>query len=358
MQENVILKPCTSMYVGGPARYFVEVKSITDLVEALKFAKEKNVPYFILGGGSNILVSDSGFNGLVIKICILGRTLINETDNYIDLEVSAGEKWDDFVKFTVDNNWYGLENMSHVPGSVGASVVQNVGCYGQEVGESVLCVKAVDTASLKNVILNNKDLNFSYRKSALNDSEMYKSKYVVVSIVFRLKKNGELNLSYGDLQKYFSEHNKLIPNLQTVRQAIINVRNSKFPFPDVPTNGTCGSFWNTPVVDEDTFGQIVQSLKEKGSEKKAEEMRSKKNVFMVKQGFKITPGLLVEILDMRGKKQGGAKILENHGGIINNYTGKATAQDILELSNEVVNAVEKTFGIKIKIEPELVGDFD
>ena len=355
--QNISLKSFTSMYVGGKARYFTEAKSVDDVLEALKFAKEKNLTYFILGGGSNVLVSDRGFNGLVIKICILGKKLIRETDKYIDYELGAGESWDNFVKFSVDNNLYGVENMSHIPGSVGASVVQNIGCYGEEVSETVLSVKLIHMDTLKQVVFGNKEIGFSYRRSRLNDANSDKGKYLVTHVVFRLQKQGELNMKYGDVQKYFATHPDITPNLHTLREAIISIRDNKFPFPDSPEHGTCGSFWNVDVVSELVYEKIIKKLQEKGFESKAEEMIKKKNVFIVTQGFKVVPGLFVEVLGFKGKHNGGAKILETHAGIINNFTGKATASEVFELSLSVIDNVYKEFGIKMKIEPELVGDF-
>lgn len=355
MQENVILKSFTSMYVGGPARFFTLIRSEDELVEALKFSKDKNLPVFVLGGGSNVLISDKGFNGVVLKIEIAGVTLLEETEDYVFYKVGGGEKWDDFVKFTVESGLYGIENMSHVPGTVGASIVQNIGCYGQEVSEVFVSAEVIRLTNLDKLTLDKNALKFSYRKSALNDPDVDKSKYVVTNVVFKLNKKGKPNLSYGDLQKYFSGKNLDDINLKSVREAVIYIRNSKFPFPDSPKNGTCGSFWNTPVVDKEAFEKIISKLKSKGFQNKADEVSNKRDVFVVAQGFKIACGLLVDALGFKGKKVGGARILETHSGIINNYTGEATAQDVFNLSKEITDKVEAEFGIKMKIEPELVG---
>jgi UDP-N-acetylmuramate dehydrogenase len=355
--ENIQLKNFTSMYVGGPARYFIEVKSREDLLEALNFSKEKKLPYFILGGGSNVLVSDSGFSGVVMKMCILGKKAVSETDKYVDYEVNAGENWDNFVKFAVNKNLYGIENMSHVPGTVGASVIQNIGCYGQEVSTSVVSVRAINVLTLEFTTFQKNDLLFSYRKSRFNDALVDKGKWVVTSVTFRLQKFGLLNMNYGDIKKYFSENKNISPNLKTIRKAIIKIRDNKFPFPDSPKHGTAGSFWNVPVVQEKTYLKVIKKLREKGFEKKAEEMLNNKSVFTVDQGYKLAPGLFVETLGFKGKSFGGAKVLEKHAGIINNFTGKAKALDVFKLSKEIIDSVQKQFGIQMKIEPELVGDF-
>ncbi|HEY4505486.1 MAG TPA: UDP-N-acetylmuramate dehydrogenase [Candidatus Paceibacterota bacterium] len=358
IQENIPLKPFISMYVGGPARYFVEIYTEKDLFQALHFAEEKGISHFILGGGSNTLVSDKGFYGLVIRINILGKRIISETHEFVEIEVSAGENWDEFVAFAVEHGLYGIENMSHVPGSVGASVVQNIGCYGQEVSESVVSVNLINTQTFERTTFIKSDMLFSYRKSRLNDSGLDKGKYVVMSIVFHLKKDGGLNMSYADVKRYFDENPDVEPTLKTVRQAIINIRDSKFPFPDSPKNGTVGSFWNIDVVDGTVYDHVIDKLKSIGFDSKANEMINKRSVFAVAQGYKLTPGLFVEVLGFRGRSVGGAKVLEKHGGIINNFTGTATAKDIFELSKIVASAVYKEFGVKMKIEPELVGEFD
>lgn len=346
------------MHVGGKARFFASVSSLAELKMALIFAKEKRVPVFILGGGSNIIVSDSGFSGLVIKVNLRGVKVVRESSKYRDYEVFSGEIWDDFAKFSVNQKLYGVENLSHIPGTVGASVVQNIGAYGQEVSSSVVFVKVINRKTLKEKILSRKEIKFSYRKSCLNDPRKYKNKYVVTSIVFRLWKKGKLNFEYNDLKKYFENHPKIIPSLKTLRMAIISVRDNKFPFPGSPKNGSVGSFWNAKSVNSKTFDSIIHKLRKMGHNKKAQEMVDKKSVFRVKQGMKVTPGLFVEILGYRGKSRGGAKILESHAGVINNFTGRAKAKDIYNLSKEVSEKVYKEFGIRLRIEPELVGDFD
>ncbi|HYF04572.1 MAG TPA: UDP-N-acetylmuramate dehydrogenase [Patescibacteria group bacterium] len=355
--ENVPLKPYTSMYVGGAARYFVEARSVHDIKDALVFARQKRIPYFVLGGGSNILVSDSGFNGLVIHIALKGRDVVQENDQGMKLIVGAGENWDDLVKFCVEHGLYGVENMSHVPGSVGASVVQNVGCYGQEVSDVVESVRLLHVETLQEVVWANKELRFSYRQSRLNRPEEDKGKYIVTAIIFSLKKNGELNLSYGDIQKYFELNPSISPSLETVRQAVTSIRDAKFPYPDSPQHGTAGSFWNADTVDEETYEQIIQKLDSKGYKEKASTLRKNKNVFEVAQGFKVPYAVLIETIGFKGRVQGGVKILETHAGVINNFSGNGTAQQVFELSQQVIDAVKSGYGVVLKREPELVGVF-
>ncbi|MFZ2621311.1 MAG: UDP-N-acetylmuramate dehydrogenase [Minisyncoccia bacterium] len=356
IRENTALKQYTSMCVGGPALYFTSVSSKEELIEAIKFTKDRKLPHFILGGGSNILVSDKGFPGLVIKMSILGKELLNDNIEYVEYELGAGENWDKFVEFTVKNSLFGIENMSHIPGTVGASVVQNIGCYGQEVAPTVKEIKVLELDTLNTLVLQNSDLKFSYRKSILNSER--KGKYIVTSVVFRLEKQGKLSLNYDDLRKYFENNANIEPNLKTVREVVIKIRDSKFPYPDSPKNGSVGSFWNAEAVDEKTYEGIIEKLRRRGYEDKALEMENKKSAFTVAQGYKVPYGVLIEVLGFKGKKYGGAKILKTHAGIINNYSGEATAKEIYELSNKVIERIEKEFGIRLKLEPELVGDFN
>lgn len=350
--ENYGLKKHTSMHVGGPARYFIEINSKEELIKALIFSKEKSLKIFILGGGSNVIISDKGFDGLVIKINIKGINLIREDQTSKYYEVMAGESWDEFVLFSVNNGLYGIENLSHIPGTVGASVVQNIGAYGQEVSTSVVSVKVLEIETLEEKILSKEDLKFSYRKSILNTTE--KGRYIVLSVLFALKKKGELNIKYDDIKRYFDGS---VPDLMSLRKAIIEIRNKKFPYPDSPVHGTVGSFWNAEVIDESTYNSIVKKLDKKGFMQKAQDLRDKKNAFTVEQGLKVPYGLLIEVLGFKGYKRGGVKILESHSGVINNFSGQCTASEVLDLSNEVISKIKEEFNINLKIEPELVGEF-
>jgi UDP-N-acetylmuramate dehydrogenase len=355
--ENVSLKKYTSLYVGGKARYFACVNSLNELKVALDFVGNRNLPVFVLGGGSNVLVSDQGFPGLVIKMSIPGIEKVKENKDSVYYKVGAGVIWDDFVKFSVKNELYGIENMSHIPGTVGASVVQNIGAYGQEVSETVYEVNLYDTEEKKLIVFKKEEMNFEYRKSILNDGSMRKGKSIVLSVVFCLKKSGELNSSYKDIKDYFCKNTKTRLTLVSIRKAIIEIRSRKFPFPDSPKKGTAGSFWNTEVVDQKKFNYVISKLKLLGHNKKADEMLKRKSVFKVSQGYKLSAGLFVEVLGLKGKKVGGAKILESHAGVINNFTGKAKASDVFRLSEEVIKKVYDKFGVKFKVEPELVGYF-
>lgn len=356
IKKNISLRKYTSMHVGGRAKYFIVVRNVDDLKNALRFAKKDTTPIFILGGGSNIIVSDEGFDGLVIKVEIKGRKKMLDNRLEVKFRVGAGESWDGFVSFAVRNKLYGLENLSYIPGTVGASVIQNIGAYGAEVSDCVDEVEVLDIKSLTLKRIKSKNCKFSYRRSIFNDPAESKGKYVVLSVTFKLKKEGKLNLKYSDLRHLGAR----LPSgvtLSDVRKEIIKARDRKFPYPNKPKNGTVGSFWNAEVVSEKVFKNILMKLRSLGFENKAEEMKNKKNVFKVAQGYKIPYGVLIEVLGFKGKINKGVKILETHAGVINNFSGKGTAREVLGLSKEVIDKVHKVFGVKLRIEPELVGDF-
>lgn len=347
----------TSMFVGGAAKYYVEVSVVEELKQVIKHALAENIKIKILGEGCNVLFSDKGFNGLVIKINITGYQLISETDDFVEYKIGAGENWDNFVSFAIDNNFYGVENMSRVPGSVGASVVQNIGCYGQEVSEVVTAVTAIEICSQTEKVFSVDSLNFGYRKSRFNDPASDKDKYIITAVSFRLKKQATVNSNYGDVQKYFIENGINKPDLKTIRRALIAIRDKKFPFPDTAEKGSCGSFFNAEVVDEKIYSRIVESMNNKGLTEKADYLIKMKASFCVAQGFKIPYGLLIESLGYKGRVNGGAKILESHAGVINNFSGQATAKDIYDLAQAVIRDVYQEYGVKLKIEPEVIGDF-
>jgi UDP-N-acetylmuramate dehydrogenase len=357
IENNISLRQYTSMYVGGASEYFYTLKNPNELPGLINFSREKSLPVFVLGGGSNVIVSDSGFNGLTIKNEILGIEKISEDDVSVTYKVGAGENWDKFVEYCVNNNLFGLENLSHIPGTVGASVVQNIGAYGAEVSNSVLSIDVFDTKDLKFENLKKDELYFSYRRSRLNDLNQDKGVYVVTRVYFKLNKSGELNTKYDDLKRYFSDRANSEVNLKNLRQAIISVRDKKFPYPDSPENGTVGSFWNAEVINEATYEKIISKLDNMGFSGKADEMRNKRSVFKVEQGYKIPYGVLIEVLGFKGKKNKTVGILESHAGVINNFSGVTTSKEVMELSQEIIDKVYQEFGVKLRVEPELIGDF-
>ena len=223
VREQVPLAPLTTLGVGGPARYFAEAHAESDVREAVKFARSRDVPLFVLGGGSNLLVADTGFNGLVLKIAIRGidRTA---TGNDVTFNVGAGEEWDSFVARAVEDNCAGVECLSGIPGSVGGTPVQNVGAYGQEVSETISEVEVLDRQSLQRKRFSSAECSFGYRSSIFNAT--MRDRYIILRVTFALFRGGKPTIRYRDLQTAFA-HIAGEPTLLQARTAVRDIRRSK-----------------------------------------------------------------------------------------------------------------------------------
>jgi len=249
--RDIPLSTHTTLKVGGPSAFFVSVASADELKEALEWAGEHRLPFFILGGGSNVLFPDSGFSGLVIQMDIKGIVYEEKGDSVRSI-VKAGENWDEFVEDTVKRNLWGLENLSGIPGTVGASPVQNIGAYGVEVAEQIQYVEVFDVGLRKLKRLTKEECVFGYRNSIFKQAKG--AQYIVTEVCFCLSKQGSAILKYKDLVTYFK--NKSTSNISEVRNAVLAIRAEKFP--DMVSCGTAGSFFKNPIVS-----------KEKGEELKA-----------------------------------------------------------------------------------------
>ncbi|HEY0908370.1 MAG TPA: UDP-N-acetylmuramate dehydrogenase [Candidatus Paceibacterota bacterium] len=254
ISENINLSQFTTLKIGGPARYFCAVTSEAELEEALAFAKSKSVRIFILGGGSNVLVGDPGFNGLVIKMEMKGIEFEKSTDGKsVLVTVAAGEAWDDLVAKTVEKGAWGLENLSLIPGTVGAAPVQNIGAYGTEVMNVIESVRAIDTESGAARVFSNAECGFTYRDSIFKRAE-YK-KYVIVSVSFSLSLSPAPNFRYKDIKEYFAAKKIASPTQLDIRNAVIEVRTAKFP--NLGEVGTAGSFWKNPIIPRAQFESLA-----------------------------------------------------------------------------------------------------
>jgi UDP-N-acetylmuramate dehydrogenase len=239
--EHIPLASYTTFKIGGNARYFVCVKNEVEINEAIEFAQDKNIPFFVLGGGSNLLISDNGFSGLVIKNEIKD-ILFEDKGDFNLVTAGAGEIWDELVAKTVERNLWGLENLSLIPGTVGASPVQNIGAYGTEAKDSIESVRVFDPKTKTFKIFSNKDCNFAYRNSVFKNS---KHKHLIItSVVFKLSNIPKPNLSYKDLAQKFGVNSK--PTISEIRNEVIKIRTGKFP--DLTQFGTAGSFWKNPII--------------------------------------------------------------------------------------------------------------
>jgi UDP-N-acetylmuramate dehydrogenase len=344
IQKDIPLAPLTTLRIGGPARYFVRVESEADVVEAFEYAKNKGLELFILGGGSNILVSDNGFDGLVLQVALKGMVssaALEPGGAHLTLVTAqAGEDWDGFVDYCVSRDLAGIECLSGIPGFVGGTPVQNVGAYGQEVSETIVSVRAFDRTNGQIVDLSNADCGFAYRTSIFNTTDC--DDYIVLSVTYSLLKGGPPKIAYKDLKQFFGGRE---PTLTETREAILNIRAAKSMViaPNDPNSRSAGSFFKNPIVDRKTLAAIGEGFAEVP------------HFDVDAERVKIPAAWLIENAGFyKGFAMGNAGISTKHSLAIVNRGG-ATANDILALKDKIVVEVEATFGIELRPEPIFVG---
>lgn len=351
IKEAVTLSPYTTLGIGGPARYFTTVESEEDLLAALSYARENDLETFILGGGSNVLISDQGFDGLVIQPLIHGREVIKEDDEHVWLKVGAGEILDEVIAWSVENGWWGIENLTFVPGLVGALVIQNVNAYGAKAEHVVDSVKTVDLENNNEKVFTNEDCQFTYRHSCFNTSD--KGKYVVTEVVLKLKKNGEPNISYVDLEKRFAGKK---PSQADIREALFEIRSTKSQ--DWRKDKTAGSFFSNFLLMSSQFEVLEQKVRKNFGDERGDELREIGNRFYdpAEGGQTKIPAawVLDKLLNVKGTKVGGAMISQSHALNVLNVDG-ATATDVMKLFRQVRTLVYENTGLELVNEPELVG---
>jgi UDP-N-acetylmuramate dehydrogenase len=353
IQENILLAPYTTFHIGGPARYFCAPFSVEGIKQVVGFAKSKNLPIFVLGGGSNVLVSDAGFNGLVIDPQMKGLEIIDENESWVLLKLMPGQPWDKTVEYAVNNKWWGIENLSHIPGNCGGFAVQNVGAYGQEAAQVVEAVEALDMETLDVVNFSNPDCHFTYRHSIFNTS--VKGRYLILSTTIKLSKIPKPNLEYGDVKKYFMDRKIESPSIKQIRQAITEIRDTKFPYPTEAKNGNAGSFFRGPVISTDQLKLIQEKVNQEFGAQASQRLEGMLDKLKVPQGYKTPTAFLMELCGLKGHQIGGAQINPAQPAIVLNATGLATAGDVLQLRDFVLDKVKATFGVELEVEPELVG---
>lgn len=339
IRENVPLAEKTTLGIGGEARFFVEAKSENDVAEAVRFAGETNLEIFILGGGSNVVIADKGFDGLVLQISLKGISTGARTNETL-ITARAGEDWDEFVAFCVCENLAGIECLSGIPGFVGGTPVQNVGAYGQEVSETLRSVRVFDRVQKSFADLLNAECGFSYRKSIFNTTE--KNRYIVLAVTYALEKNGEPKIVYADLLKYFAEKK---PTLKETRDAVIEIRAAKSMVirESDPNRRSVGSFFKNPVVSNEKFKEVVEEFANAPSYKMSDESVKIPAAWLIEQsGF------------YKGYKKGNAGISTKHTLAIVNLGG-ASAAEILALKEEIQTGVNERFEILLETEPIFVG---
>lgn len=342
IQENVSLAPLTTFGIGGPARYFVHAFSEDVVLDAIQFARDQNLPMFVLGGGSNLLVADRGFPGLVMKIGLNGIEWETHRDKTI-VRAGAGEEWDRLVGSCVERDLAGIECLSGIPGSVGGTPVQNVGAYGQEVSEVLISVRAYDRKTDSIVELSREDCHFTYRSSLFNTTA--KDRYIVLWVTYSLTKHGDPAIRYPDVQREF-ESRAATPTLAEVREAVrrIRARKAMLLVEGDPDCRSAGSFFKNPIITEQQFAKL-QSAAGPGVPR-----------YPAASGkVKTAAAWLIEHAGFsKGYSIGPAALSSKHTLALINRGG-AGAEDILRLAREIRGRVEAKFGIRLIPEPVFLG---
>lgn len=329
---NVSLASYTTFKIGGLASQFAVAKTPAELKELINFANSKGLAILVLGGGSNVLINDAGFAGLVVKVEIGGITYEKQEEATL-VKVGAGVVLDDLVQETIAKTLWGLENLSHIPGSVGATPVQNVGAYGVEVSDLITAVEVYNIDKDKFETLSNEQCQFSYRDSIFKND--MKGKLVVTAVIFKLSNTPKPKLEYKDLKNYFLAN--LNPSLEDIRQAVVSIRSQKFP--DWKVVGTAGSFFKNPIIDQNHFATLVAKYPELPG------------YLLPDNKVKVALGwILDKVCNLRGYHLGNVGTYEGQSLVVVNFKD-ATAEEVKNFVKKIEDKVfEKT---KIKIEWEV-----
>jgi UDP-N-acetylmuramate dehydrogenase len=340
--EQVTLAPYTTFQIGGPARWFAQAASEDDIAAGIAFAGERRLPLFILGGGSNLLVSDAGFPGLVLHIALRGITSTQGKGGSL-VSAAAGEDWDGLVSYAVAAGFAGVECLSGIPGTVGGTPVQNVGAYGQEVSQTIVTVRAFDRENRQFVDLPASSCGFSYRRSIFNST--HRERYVVSRVDYALRENAAPNFAYADLVRYFSGRNVVSPTLAEVRDAVRSIRAQKGMLL-VPGDADCrsaGSFFKNPIVPVTVLDSLAQEL---GVEKRSIPAYPAQD-----SEVKLSAAWLIERAGFhKGYALGNAGISSRHTLALINRGG-ASAAEVITLRDKLIDAISSRFAIRLEPEP-------
>jgi len=358
LKEHIPLAPFTTFHIGGPARFFVEVRSIEEMKEALAFARANSLPVFVLGGGSNIVISDDGFDGLVIALRVQGIAKESKNGGRTLVTVGAGVAWDDFVIWSIKCGFKGLECMSGVPGTVGGAVVANLGCYGAQVNDTFIHAEIIDTkdASDSVQVVRKEECDFSYHDSKFG---RLRGRYIIVRAAFALSTDPTASPSYRDnrfdMAALAAELGRT-PSQKEIRESVLNMREEKgsLIMKGRLSYKSAGSFFHMPFVSSEKYIKVVERARELDAEK---EEKLRPWAWKQSDGFyKIAPGFLLEYTEFqKGYTRGTVGISPRHTLSIINVED-ARAKDIAQLARDMSDAIEKIFGIKLEREVEYIGD--
>ena len=335
IEKNVPLAPYTTFGIGGPALFLICVKNVEELKEALSFAAQKQLRVLVLGGGSNVVIEDSGFDGLVIKIEIKGIEIEQSAGGAV-VTAGAGESWDALVERTAQEGLWGMENLSGIPGTVGGAVAGNIGAYGQALSQTVAWVDALDVHTKEIKRFTNTECMFGYRESFFS---IHSGSYIILRAAFVLTTTPIPELSYKDLAERFKDEKQ--PSLQAIREAVLTIRHGKFP--DLDVEGTAGSFFKNPIVGKDVAEELVAAY-------------PGLPIFAMPEtdGVKVPLAWLLDrVLNIKGLSVGGARLFEKQPLVIAAKKGTPSS-DVLELAQKVIEKVKENFSISIEPEVKII----
>jgi UDP-N-acetylmuramate dehydrogenase len=344
-RERVPLAPRSTMGVGGPARFHVEARDEATVLAALDWAERRGLAARVLGGGSNLVVADAGVDGLVLQIALRG-VAVREVGPAIELTAAAGEPWDDVVRLAVERGWAGLECLSGIPGLVGATPIQNVGAYGQDVGETVAAVRALDRAAREIVTLAPADCGFGYRDSVFKSR--LPERYAILGVTYRLRPGGAPAVRYADVERHLAARGIVSPTLAAVRESVLAIRRGKSMVldPGDPNGRSCGSFFVNPVVPAAEAERIAAAAGDPGMPRWPEPGGAR---------VKLAAAWLVERAGFaRGHVDGPAGISTRHTLAIVAREG-ACAADVVRVARRVRDGVFARFGVRLVPEPVFWG---
>lgn len=335
IHENFDLKSFNTFRVSAFARYFVEATEIEHLQEALAFARKRGLPFMLIGQGSNLLFREN-YPGLVIELNIKGINLLKESPEHVYINAMCGENWHDFVMYCLDRHYYGLENLSLIPGTIGAAPVQNIGAYGVEVSEFLHELDALEIATGEVVTFSNEDCEFSYRDSAFKGR--LREQYVICNVTFKLLREPRVNIGYWSLEEAFRDMPREAITPRLVSETVCDIRSSKLP--DPVALGNAGSFFWNPVLEQETFERL-------------------KALFPHMPGYpergriKVPAAWLIEQCGWKGYREGDVAVHDKHALVLVNHGGASGAQ-LYELSEKIRSSVERKFGIRLIPEVRII----
>lgn len=336
VHQQFSLKDYNTFGIRASCKYFISIENESEFPDALNQAKGSKLPFMFLGGGSNVLFT-SDFDGYILHINTKGINLVNEDIEYVWIEAAAGEPWDNLINYCIDHNYFGLENLSGIPGKVGSSPIQNIGAYGVEVKDYISEVKIIYTEDLRKGVLHASDCNFGYRDSIFKNQ--LKNRALIEKVTFRLKKKPGYFLEYKGVMDELKNISSGELSLKAVSQAIINIRNRKIPRPE--ELGSAGSFFKNPVIAKQDFTAIFKAFPDLS--------------YYNQDGdkYKLSAAWLIDQCGWKGYRIGDAGVNGNQPLILVNYQN-ASGNDIKQLAGQIVESVFFKFGVRLEAEVNII----